>query len=189
MSEYHRLTRWLKKQPNNRIRVSFEDIGDQNRIGLRPPRSAREGSAGWRGAALQQGLIRRKPADSRVENGEGRFGEVGMQCHCLSAASSRLILPSSVRSFICWMAIWFNLRSRSACGVFSWMKRAIRFSRLERRTSCDTFGWSRTLPLSPGWVPRHSLVVRPKSLQRMGAFRGLTTSTPVLRWPLTAPLC
>lgn len=56
----------------------------------------------------------------------GTFPVGGASAGYLTPASRRLILVSSVRRCICWMAIWLSLRRRSDCGRFSWMNRARR---------------------------------------------------------------
>ena len=47
MSKYTALTEWLKNQPSNRVQVSFDDIEDEDKIGVKLPRSAREHREWW----------------------------------------------------------------------------------------------------------------------------------------------
>jgi hypothetical protein len=42
MGKYDRLTRWLERQTADRIEVSFEDMEDEDKIGVLLPKSAKE---------------------------------------------------------------------------------------------------------------------------------------------------
>jgi hypothetical protein len=41
------LTRWLVRQMSNRVEVPFEDIEDEDKIGVRLPKSAKQHQAWW----------------------------------------------------------------------------------------------------------------------------------------------
>jgi hypothetical protein len=47
MSKYDALTEWLRRQLGNRIVVPFEDIEDQDKIGVQLPRTAKENRDWW----------------------------------------------------------------------------------------------------------------------------------------------
>ena len=47
MDKYAPLTEWLKRQLSDRIEVLFEDIEDEDKIGVQLPRAAGEYRAWW----------------------------------------------------------------------------------------------------------------------------------------------
>jgi hypothetical protein len=47
MSKYDALTEWLRRQFGERIVVAFEDIEDQDKIGVQLPRAAKEDRDWW----------------------------------------------------------------------------------------------------------------------------------------------
>ena len=47
MGKYDRLTLWLERQPGDRIEVTFEDIEDEEKIGVQLPKSAKEHREWW----------------------------------------------------------------------------------------------------------------------------------------------
>ena len=47
MDKYEPLKNWLLKQPGPRVTVSFDDIEDEDRIGVKLPPSAREHRSWW----------------------------------------------------------------------------------------------------------------------------------------------
>jgi hypothetical protein len=47
MGKYNRLTGWLERQPNDRLEVTFDDIEDEDKIGVPLPKSAKECRECW----------------------------------------------------------------------------------------------------------------------------------------------
>jgi len=47
MDAYGPLHDWLKRQPGDRVELLFDDIEDEDRIGVKLPRTAREKRAWW----------------------------------------------------------------------------------------------------------------------------------------------
>jgi hypothetical protein len=47
MGKYDPLREWLERQLNDRIEVTLDDIEDEDRIGVRLPRSAKEYPEWW----------------------------------------------------------------------------------------------------------------------------------------------
>jgi hypothetical protein len=47
MGKYDNLTRWLERQPNDRVELTFEDIEDEDKIGVNLPDSARHHREWW----------------------------------------------------------------------------------------------------------------------------------------------
>jgi hypothetical protein len=47
MSQYNALGTWLQKQRGDRVSVTFEDIEDQDKIGVKLPPTAREHRQWW----------------------------------------------------------------------------------------------------------------------------------------------
>jgi hypothetical protein len=41
------LTRWLERQTSNRVELPFEDIEDEDKIGVQLPKSAKQHQAWW----------------------------------------------------------------------------------------------------------------------------------------------
>jgi hypothetical protein len=47
MNKYEPLTDWLMRQVQGRVESTFEDIEDEDKIGVKLPRAAREHRAWW----------------------------------------------------------------------------------------------------------------------------------------------
>ncbi len=47
MSKYDPLTEFLRRQPHDRIKISFDDIEDHDKIGVTLPKAAREHREWW----------------------------------------------------------------------------------------------------------------------------------------------
>jgi hypothetical protein len=47
MEKYAPLAEWLKRQLSDRIEIAFEDIEDEDKIGVHLPRAAKEHRAWW----------------------------------------------------------------------------------------------------------------------------------------------
>lgn len=47
MKKYEPLSAWLKRQVCDRVELTFEDIEDEDKIGVKLPRAAREHRAWW----------------------------------------------------------------------------------------------------------------------------------------------
>ena len=86
------------------------------------------------GAAQSLGSQRLRVTPSKVSRCKRRDAPEGRQCYL--DASRRFTPGSALKRVIWWIAIAFNLVRRSDCGKSSLMNSALRFSRLERQTSC-----------------------------------------------------
>jgi hypothetical protein len=47
MRKYEPLKEWLERQPNDRVEVTFDDIEDEDKIGVQLPQSAKEHREWW----------------------------------------------------------------------------------------------------------------------------------------------